>query len=163
MGWHPNESSFKPYFILCHSFNDWNETSKECFFHHSTLGSIFLCHFYGISLDVDGGMIWLILEWGKFLMEKILITPIPWPSLSFWVIVKCLFCHSMVIQILNDLRMKEMMLEWYFSHPGMMVNELNEGGMRTFLEQGKCPSLFPSIILSSFYPYFITLLPFKSL
>ena len=24
-------SSFQPYFIICHSFNDWSETSKECF------------------------------------------------------------------------------------------------------------------------------------
>ena len=41
-----------------------------------------------------------------------LITLIPCSSLSFWVIVKCLFCHYMVIQILNDLRMKDMMPEW---------------------------------------------------
>ena len=101
-------------------------------------------------------MIWMILEWGKFLIEKILITPIPWPSLSFWVIVKCLFCHSMIIQIANDLRMEEMMLEWEFSHPGMMVSDLNEGGMRIFLKQGKCPRFFSF----SFCPHSIHILSF---
>ena len=45
----------------------------------------------------------------------------------------------MVIQILNDLRMKGRMLEWEFSHPGMMVNDLNEGGMRTFFEARQIP------------------------
>ena len=126
--------------FVTHSMTEMRQVRNV--FYHSTLSSIFLCHFYGISLDVDGGMIWMILEWGKFLMEKILIAPIPWPSLSFWVIVKCLFCHSMAIQILNDLRMKEMMLEWEFSHPGMMVSDLNEGGMRIFLKQGKCTRFF---------------------
>ena len=44
----------------------------------------------------------------------------PWPSLSFLVILKWLYRHSMAILTLNDLRMIETMLEWRFSHPGMI-------------------------------------------
>ena len=79
-----------------------------------------------------------------------LIFLIPRPSLSFWVILKCLFCHSMVILRLNDLRVNEMMIEWPFSHPRMMNNDSNEGEMMKFLKQGKCPRFFSL----SFHPHF---------
>ena len=95
-------------------------------------------------------MTWMMLEWGTFFMEMILIFLIPRPSLSFWVILKCLFCHSMVILTLNDLRVNKMMLEWPFSHPRMMINDSNEGEMMKFLKQGKCPRFFSS----SFHPHF---------
>ena len=124
-----------------------------------TLSSILLCHFYGMSLDIHGGMIWMMLEWGKFLMEKILIILIPCSSQSFLVIVKCIFCHLMVIQILNDLRMKEIMLEWLFLILGWWLNDWNEGGMRKFLKKGKCPRFFSlSFHSHSYYIYHLTLI-----
>ena len=64
------------------------------------------CH----STQNDVGMTWMMLEWGTFSMEMILIFLIPRPSLSFWVILKCLFCHSLVILALNDVRVNKMML-----------------------------------------------------
>ena len=91
----------------------------------------------------------MMVEWGTFFMEMILIFLIPRSSLSLWVILKCLFCQSMVIRTLNDHRVNEMMLEWLFSHLRMMINDSNEGGMMKFLKQGKCPSFFSS----SFCPH----------
>ena len=93
-------------------------------------------------LPIILGVTWMIVEWGTFSMEKILTNLIPGSSLSLWVIVKWLFCHSMVILIPNDLRMNEMMLKWPFSHSAMMVNDWNEGRMMKFLNQGKCPRFF---------------------
>ena len=58
---------------------------------------------------------WMTWEWVRrteIFDGEYLITLIPWSSLSFWVIVKWPFSHSRVIQILNDIRMKEMLLEW---------------------------------------------------
>ena len=103
-----------------------------------------------MPLENGGGVTWLVVGCGKFWMVKILITHIPGSSLSLWVISKCLFCHSMVILTLNDLRMNDMMLEWPFSHTLMMVSDWSEGQMMKFLNQGKCPRFFSS----SLCPYF---------
>ena len=40
--------------FVTHSMTELRQVRKV--FYHSTLSSIFLCHFYGKSLDVDGGM-----------------------------------------------------------------------------------------------------------
>ena len=109
-------------------------------------------------LPIILGVTWMIVEWGTFSMEKILTNLIPGSSLSLWVIVKWLFCHSMVILIPNDLRMNEMMLKWPFSHSAMMVNDWNEGRMMKFLNQGKCPRYFSL----SFYPHFNNILSFNT-
>ena len=111
-----------------------------------------------MPLENGGGVTWLMVGCGKFSMVKILITHIPGSSLSLWVISKCLFCHSMAILTLNDLRMNEMMLKWPFSHSAMMVNDWNEGRMMKFLNQGKCPRFFSL----SFYPHFNNIFSFNT-
>ena len=100
----------------------------------------------------------MMVEWGTFFMEMILIFLIPRSSLSLWVILKCLFCQSMVIRTLNDHRVNEMMLEWLFSHLRMMINDSNEGGMMKFSKQGKCPRFFSS----SFHPHSNHILSFDT-
>ena len=103
-----------------------------------------------MPLENGGEVTWLMVGCGTFSLEKILITHIPGPSLSLWVISKCLFCHSMVIQALNDPRMNEMMLEWPFSHTLMMTSDWSEGQMMKFLNQGKCPRIFSSSLCPHF-------------
>ena len=78
-----------PYLIIWHSFNVWNE--HGIVFNHSTLSFLI---FSPILLDVDGNWWWNDLNdvaMRIFLMEKILITLIPWSSLSFWDIGKWFF------------------------------------------------------------------------
>ena len=106
-------------------------------------------------LPIIQGVTWMTMEGKTFSMEKILINLIPGSSLSFRVSVKWLVSHSMVILISTDLRMNEMMLKWPFSHSAMVVNDLNEGGMMKFLNQGICPRFFSLL----FCPHF-TYIPY---
>ena len=78
-----------PYLIIWHSFNVWNE--HGIVFNHSTLSFLI---FSPILLDVDGNWWWNDLNdvaMRIFLIEKILITLIPWSSLSFLDIGKWFF------------------------------------------------------------------------
>ena len=98
-------------------------------FYHLTLIQCLKWTWYGfqsfhtqfLDFTIPNGCRWkMILEWpdwcwnGAYFYVEDFITLIPWSSLSFWYILKCLFCHSLVILILIDLGMKEMMLEWLF-------------------------------------------------
>ena len=141
-----------PYLIIWHSFNVWNE--HGIVFNHSTLSFLI---FSPILLDVDGNWWWTDLNdvaMRIFLMEKILITLIPWSSLSFWDIGKWFFVIRWSFLYWMTLEWRRWCLNDFFS-------SLDDGwmtGMKKFLTKGKCPWFFSL----SFHSYSYHILSFDT-